>query len=202
VRSAQVILDYILECTGIPSYECADVLDFGCGVKFTQALLQDRRPIGSYFGLDVYTEMIEYLQNNVADPRFEYAVVPFQNEMYSPGGQRMTADTTLPCGDRKFDLITLQSVFTHLDPQDFQNLLHILRRYCKPAGRLFFTCFVNNTLSDRFVDKDPQRPLFQATYREDFVREMVAKAGWDEVFSAPRSAEKHVQHHIVCKLAQ
>jgi SAM-dependent methyltransferase len=201
VRSAQVILDYILQCTGFPSYESLEILDFGCGVKFSQALLQDSRPFGHYLGLDVYREMIEYLQNNVADPRLEYAVVPFQNDMYNREGQPMTADSRLPCGERKFDLITLQSVFTHQAPPDFQNLLHILRRYCKPAGRMFFTCFINNTMKDRFHDDIPGQPLMRATYQEDFIREMVVKAGWEVVYSAPQNTEKHVADHLVCKLA-
>jgi SAM-dependent methyltransferase len=44
---------------------------------------------------------------------------------------------------RRFDLICLFSVFTHLDPVDYVAMLRLLRRYVRPDGRLFYTLFIN-----------------------------------------------------------
>jgi SAM-dependent methyltransferase len=199
VRSASIILDYILECTGLETYEGISILDFGCGVKFTQALLQDGRRFRRYFGVDVFGPMIQFLRDNVTDPRFTFEIVPFQNDMYNKNGTPMTALSTLPCGNEQFDLITLQSVFTHLCPDDFQNLLFILRRYVTAAGRMFFTCFVDNEMREAFRDADPDKPLLYATHREDAIREMIQRAGWKVTFySKPRWEDKHVVDHFVC----
>jgi SAM-dependent methyltransferase len=198
VEAARVMLDYILESTGFRDYARLDVLDFGCGVKLTQALLQDGRPIRRYFGVDVHPGMIGYLQSKVADPRFEFAVVPFQNDMYNPDGEPMRPDSPLPCGDRTFDLIIALSVFTHLTPHDFQHLLHLLRGHVKPDGRLFLTCFIDETIAWAFHDAVPDKPLLRALYREAFVREMVAAARWEVIRRGPRRADKQIVDHLVC----
>jgi len=44
---------------------------------------------------------------------------------------------------RRFDLICLFSVFTHLAPDDYVAMLRLLRRFIRPDGRLFFTLFLN-----------------------------------------------------------
>ena len=63
--------------------------------------------------------------------------------MYNQDGETLTAETRLPMGEEKFDLISLFSVFTHLSPHDYVAMLKLLRSYVKPDGRLFFTLFVN-----------------------------------------------------------
>jgi hypothetical protein len=55
----------------------------------------------------------------------------------------MTDAEDLGCGERRLDLITLCSVFTHLGPDDFRTMLHLVRRYVEPDGTLFFTVFID-----------------------------------------------------------
>lgn len=45
-----------------------ELLDVGCGTKFSEALLNDEVPIKKYAGVDVYAEMIDVLRQEVADP--------------------------------------------------------------------------------------------------------------------------------------
>lgn len=198
VQTARINLEYIRECSGLPGYEGVSILDFGCGVKFTQGLIQDAIPFAHYTGMDVFKPMISWLQKHVKDPRFRYELVPFHNAMYNKLGEPMHPDSALPCGDRQFDLITLQSVFTHFAPEDFQTLLIILRRYCKPDGRMFFTCFTDNEQAEPFVDAVPGHPLLQAMYHESFVRDMIAKAGWSVQFFSPTRPDCWVADHFVC----
>jgi SAM-dependent methyltransferase len=143
--------------------------------------------------------MIAYLRDKVADPRFEFAVVPFQNDMYNPDGEPMRADSPLPCGGRMFDLVIALSVFTHLGPQDFEQLLHLLRRHVKPDGRLFLTCFINESITGGFHDAVPDKPLLRALYREAFVKEMIAAARWEVMRHGPGRADKQVAYHLVCR---
>jgi SAM-dependent methyltransferase len=141
-ESARFLVRYVCETLGLADLGDTELLDVGCGTKFSEAFLNDGIPIGRYVGVDVYGEMIEFLQESVADPRFEYFHLDVRNELYNPDAQPMTADTDLGIGSRRFDLIWLFSVFTHLNPEDFRSMMHVLRRYVRPTGKLFFTVFL------------------------------------------------------------
>jgi hypothetical protein len=148
VESAVWLIGHMCERLGLGDLGATNLLDFGCGVKFTQAFLGKSLPIRRYTGVDVYRDMIEFLRSHVEDPRFEYFHIDAHNELYNPTGERLTEDTELPFGDRTFDVICLFSVFTHLAPSDFSVLLHLLRRHAGAQGRLFFTLFINERTPD------------------------------------------------------
>jgi SAM-dependent methyltransferase len=142
-RSARCLLDLMCQRLGLDDLGATDVLDVGCGIRFTEALLNDSLPIKRYVGVDVYWEMIEFLQNEVDDPRFEYVHLNAHNAMYNPDGEPLTEEMQLPLGDRDFDLICLFSVFTHIVPRDYRTMLKLLRRHARPDGRLIYTLFIN-----------------------------------------------------------
>ena len=57
---------------GFEGYADKKVLDFGCGVRFSHAIINSEYDIGGYCGVDVFRPMIDFLQSNVSDPRFSY----------------------------------------------------------------------------------------------------------------------------------
>jgi len=142
-ESAAYLIRYVCDTLGLPDLSQQDVLDVGCGTKFTQALLNHDLPVKSYVGVDVYREMIDFLRENVSDPRFEYDHIDVHNDLYNPDAAPMTEHTDLGVGDRTFDVICLFSVFTHLAPHDYTTMLRLLRRYIRPEGRLIYTLFVD-----------------------------------------------------------
>ncbi len=142
-ESAAFLIRHTCDSIGLTDLADQEVLDVGCGTKFTQALLNRHLPIKRYVGVDVYGEMIEYLQQHVTDPRFEYHHVDVRNELYNPDAPPMTENTDLGVGGETFDVIWLFSVFTHLSPDDYRKMLKLLRRYVRPDGRLFFTVFID-----------------------------------------------------------
>lgn len=148
VAGAVELLEQLCDLVGVDDLSQCDVLDVGCGVKFTQAIVNSGIAIGSYTGVDVYGEMIEFLQANVRDPRFEYHHVDVRNELYNSDAPPMTPDTDLGVGDRTFDVICLYSVFTHLSPADYVTMLKVLRRYIRDGGRLVYTVFVDEVTDD------------------------------------------------------
>lgn len=143
VGIAVQIIEHMSRHFGLEDLGNTTLLDVGCGTKFTQAILDRNLPIGEYVGIDVYAEMVEFLQSNVDDTRFSFYHMNVHNEMYNQNGEPLTKETTLPLGDKKFDLICLFSVFTHLAPHDYVAMLKLLRPYIKPNGRLLYTLFVN-----------------------------------------------------------
>lgn len=142
-ESALFLISYMCDLLGVSDLTDHDVLDVGCGTKFTEAFVNHQIAIKSYVGVDVYGEMIQFLRENVTDPRFEYFHINVRNELYNPDAPPMTDTTDLGVGGRTFDVIWLFSVFTHLAPDDYRTMLKTLRRYIRPKGRLIYTLFID-----------------------------------------------------------
>ena len=176
IESAVEGFEYICNELGIEEYQSVKMLDYGCGVKYTQAIIQHDIPIHSYTGVDIDKKMIAYLKKNVHNAKFSYSQVPFQNDMYNPGGKPMLPKSDLGIGGKKFNLIILLSVFTHLTPRDTRILLKILRRYIEDDGNVFFTVFINDDLKKNFKDRYPDKPLLKAVYKSDFLEEAINNA--------------------------
>lgn len=168
---------FIQSATSLSDVENIDLLDYGCGVKYTQAFLQHDVKIKSYTGVDVDQKMVSFLQKNVSDPNFTYSLLPFYNEMYNKDGIPMDKDADLKIGDKKHNLIIALSVFTHLIPRDSRILLKIMKRYLSKDGKIFFTTFVNDTLQRQFKDFHPDKPLLRAVYKSSFWEEAISEAG-------------------------
>ena len=199
-RSAVALLrDLAARCNEV-DLGTRHVLDVGCGMKFTQALIGRDMPIGSYTGLDVYEPAIEFLQSTVKDARFEYHHLDFFNERYNPTGVPMNRTSTFPLGDETFDTIVAYSLFTHLDPEDFETMLRIMRRHAESDTRLVFTVFLDqhsddghgliNQYSrafgasiagrtDTYQDFFSDDPLRVALYTESYARELLRRADWE-----------------------
>lgn len=137
------LIDHMARHIGVSDLGSLEVLDFGCGVRFTQAFINRNVPIGHYVGVDVSSKVIDFLQTAVSDPRLEHYHLDAHNERYNPTGQPLETMTVPEVEGRQFDLICLFSVFTHLEPGDYVAMLRLLRRFVKPDGRLFFTLFIN-----------------------------------------------------------
>lgn len=148
--SARRLLAHLAGVLGLEDLRTVDLLDVGCGTKFTQALINHQIPIGNYTGVDVHKPLIEALQLEVDDPRFDFHHFNVRNERYAPSAPPMAPDSDLGVGDREFDLACLFSVFTHLDPTDFASMLRIVRRHVKSSGLLYFTAFVDELTEDGF----------------------------------------------------
>jgi SAM-dependent methyltransferase len=143
INTAVALIDHLCADLGIDSLAGLDVLDFGCGVRFAQAVVNHRLDINRYVGVDVYREMIEYLDANVADPRLEFAHLDAHNALYNPTGRPFDeAAAGLPIVGQ-FDVICMFSVVTHLAPHDYVSVLRLLRRFVRPTGRLFYTLFLD-----------------------------------------------------------
>jgi SAM-dependent methyltransferase len=148
VKSAVQLIQLICQRLGVANLASVSLLDIGCGCKLVQAILNHNFPIGRYVGIDVYAELIQFLQSNVSDPRFSFHPFNAQNEMYNAEGEPLSANTQLPLEEHSFDVISLFSVFTHLAPHDYVAMLHMLRRYIKPQGKVIFSLFVNETTNN------------------------------------------------------
>jgi SAM-dependent methyltransferase len=148
------IIQIMCRKLGMPDLSHSRVLDMGCGWRMAKALLDHDLPIAEYVGMDVFAEMIGFLQANVTDPRFRFHLLDTHNEMYNPQGRPLAELARLDVPEGSFDIICLFSVFTHLAPHDYVAMLKLLRPYVRPDGKLIFSLFVNETSASGygFVD--------------------------------------------------
>lgn len=195
-ETGAALISLACERLGLRDLAASDVLDVGCGVRFTQTILNRGLPLRSYTGVDVDRDLMDWMRKEVRDPRFRFAAWDVRNPMYNKRAAPMTRDSKLPvAGD--FDVIWLFSVFTHMPPADSDAMLAILRRHVRPTGRLFFSCFIDDAVGT-FADRTPERPALHATYAERTMRDLLAKNGWEALALHPKDDARFIQHHFVC----
>lgn len=193
------LLEWMRLQIGFESYANTKVLDFGCGVRFTQAIINTGFPIGRYFGVDLDRPLIEFLQNNVCDPRFAYYCLDAYHPMYNRRGQVLTPDTVLPIAEQDFDVACMFSVITHQYPDDARSIFSMLRRYVGPRGHLFFTCFLDDSIGT-FEDRSQRRNGGMVFYDPGFLKGLVESCGWRVIGLAP-SVGPLVGESLICRPA-
>ena len=199
-EGGEQLLTLMRDRCGLDSLAGLDILDVGCGVRFTQAIINRRIPIGTYTGIDVWREVIDFLSTQVepSDERFSYAHWDARNAMYNDSGSIALAEADLPFSG-PFDLICMFSVVTHLDSDDAGAMFRLLRPHVRPDGHLFFSAFVGEGV-DRYEDRSPagNPPLSWAFYDLDFLSSLVTSAGW-EIESIHEPLDPIIQTHFVCR---
>lgn len=197
-NTGSTLIKYANELLGYSDLSGKDVLDIGCGVRFTQAIINCDIPIKSYTGIDIDEPLINYLIDNVQDTRFSFYYWNTHNEMYNKLGEKLTKKNKLPLQqDKSFDVIWMFSVITHNNPTDTECLLYILRKYIKKDGLLLFSAFIDNTI-DTFEDRIKDQPLLTAYYNENYMRQIISRAGWQVKSAHHKRPDKSIQNHFVC----
>lgn len=197
-HTGEVLIRHATRCCGLESLAQCDLLDVGCGVRFTSALINRGIPFKSYTGIEVHRPIVDFLKSHVEalDARFRFAHWDVRNDRYHLAGQRMAEQTTLPLPG-EFDVAWLFSVFTHLDPADSAAMLRLVRDRIRDTGRLMFSAFLDERV-DGFSDAVAGSPLLRAVYHPALMQELVTQAGWRLLDRHPADPEHFVQAAIVC----
>ena len=161
--------------TGLTDFSNTDILDIGCGVRFTVTIINREIDVKSYTGIENHEPIVDFLSKEVDDPKFHFIHWDVHNKMYNENGIPMSSFDELPVNGQYYDQIWLFSVFTHQNPGDALSLFNIIRKHIKDDGKLVFTCFINDEL-ETFNDLD--NDLIHAHYGEEFFHSMVKNSGW------------------------
>jgi SAM-dependent methyltransferase len=193
------LIRYMCERLGIPDLRDMDVLDFGCGGRFTEAIILKELPVKSYTGIDVHREMIEFLADQVTDPRLRFFHWNACNPAYNPGGVPLSAAAELPTADRTFDVICMFSVITHQLPRDAEALLSIFRRRIRSGGRLFFSVNILDMEED-YRELEPDQPTASSAYSFRAISNILARTGWRVLTIAGRRPDGHpIMDSFLCE---
>jgi SAM-dependent methyltransferase len=133
----------IRELVGLGSEE--RVLDVGCGYgRLAHALLREEFE-GTYVGFDILEGPIAWCQEELtprSGGRMEFRYLDVANARYNPGGKLQSDRAEFDVEEHSFDVITLTSVFTHLEPRTVVHYLRQIARAIAPRGRVFATAFL------------------------------------------------------------
>jgi SAM-dependent methyltransferase len=177
-ETGKSLLKTVVRRIGHADLSGLDLLDIGCGVRFTQTLINRDLPFSSYTGIEVFRPIVDWLKEHVEkhDDRFRFVHWDVQNARYNPEAAPMTGHDTLPVSG-KYHLIMGFSLLTHLDPQDALHLFRLARKTTNPDGFLFFSAFCDDSV-DEFEDRVPAKPLLQAYYNKNYLEKLIDEAGW------------------------
>lgn len=199
-ETGSTLIQYTSDLLGYADLSEKDVLDIGCGVRFTQTIINRQIPIKSYTGIEINKALVTYLKNNVIDSRFSFYYWNIYNEAYNKDGKPLTPETRLPLQPpgQKFDTIWMFSVITHNNPEDTEAMFYVMRKYIKKNGYLFFSAFLDNNI-ESYEDRIKDQPLLQAYYNEHFLRQILSKTGWQVKSVHGKRADNFIQDHFVCQ---
>jgi SAM-dependent methyltransferase len=195
-ETGEIILNTVLKILNLNDYSNTHILDIGCGTRFAQTFINKKIPVKSYTGIDIDKELITYLQENVQEPNLEFIYLNTKNELYNSAGQDFQS-LNFPLSNRKFDVIWLFSVFTHLKESDSIKMLQETRKHITNQGHLVFTCFLDDTISEPIVDIYPNRPCLKVHYQHSKMRDLITSNDW-KILKIIKP-QNYMAHTIVCQ---
>jgi SAM-dependent methyltransferase len=203
---------------------CQRVLDVGSGAgRLAVALTGYLDGRGSYEGFDTYPFGLDWCRENLTPrfPNFTFRQADVHNRLYNPRGAVHAKDFVFPYPDADFDLVVLNSVFTHMLPEDVVGYLTQIARVLKPGGHAFITFYLLNDAArallpastgyprlghryGAFYVENPADPEEAVGYEETFARHAIAAAGLDITSITPgswcgRPYEGYVQDMVVAR---
>lgn len=130
------------------------VLDVGCGGGGPAlALTHQLERTGRYEGLDINRSQIDHATAAITSrhKNFRFQLIDVFNQRYNPTGTQTAAEYRFPFEDATFDVVFMNSVFTHMMPKDVANYLRETARVLKPGGRCLITYFLMNDEAERGI---------------------------------------------------
>jgi SAM-dependent methyltransferase len=148
-------LRYYVELCGLQPTE--KILDVGSGIgRKTWPLAGYLNDRGSYDGLELVKSAVEWCTEKYTSkyPNFRFQQIDVYNAHYNPEGKYQAAEYRFPFRDEEFDLVVLNSVFTHMLPAEVENYLREVARVLKRGGRCLISFFLLTEESIKLLDED------------------------------------------------
>lgn len=123
------------------------VLDVGSGMgRMAIPLLRYLNEQGSYDGIDIVKDGIDWCQDNITAERsdFRFHHSDIYNDLYNTGGAIPGHEYEFPFDNETFNFTFLTSVFTHMLKDEVEQYIKEISRTLKPGGICFATFFVIN----------------------------------------------------------
>lgn len=162
-------------------------LEIGCGCGRNAFALAGFLNDGNYTGMDIERVALEGARTNplLRGKGFTFDFLDVRNDAYNPHGTHAASEYVLPYPDQTFDVVFMNSVFTHMLTDEVRNYARQIARVLKPGGRCFLTAFL---LDGRGEAEFPFRaqehryaneaiPGIAVAYRSNFLNDTFAANG-------------------------
>lgn len=141
-KTGEMLVGYLKEFGGLRPN--GKVLDVGCGIgRVAIPLAKYLNEQGGYEGFDAMERGVVWCRENISGrfPNFNFKYVPLNNDLYRSDGAS-ASQFRFPYDDDQFDAAVVNSVFTHMVPEEVENYLREIRRVLRPGGVCYATFFV------------------------------------------------------------
>lgn len=148
------------------------ILDMGCAMgRVAMPLTKYLNENGSYEGLDIVPEAINWCKNNITPkfPNFHFTVSDIFNKNYNRRGTFKASEYNFPFDSKYFDFVFLLSVFTHMLPKDMENYLSEISRILKKGGKCLITYYLLNEKSLELIKNNFESQPFKYEFGEFWV---------------------------------
>ena len=172
------------------------VLDLACGCgRFAIPLSGYIGPTGSYEGLDVRNDLIEWCIEHIGSqhPQFRFQAADVITP-WSPNSSHTVGTYPFPYPPKDFDFVYVGSLFTHLTEAGARNYLRQVATVLKPGGTFVCTWLLFNSQSGSLLPgksltqlwpndhgcyrtKSDEFPELSVAYDEAWVRARYAELG-------------------------
>jgi len=194
-----MLINYMCQRIGVKDLDGIDVLDFGCGVRFSQSIINHNLPIGSYTGIEIEKKIVDFLKEHVSNSNFSYYHVDTANQLYNEHGQMLDPDENHPLGTKMFDIACMFSVITHQNPVEAIPIFRFIHKHLKHNGSLFFSAFIHKD-EVKFKELVPASHGLKCSYSLPFMKKILNNEGWAlESIVDPRPDDLPIMSSFVCK---
>jgi len=188
----------------------SDVVELGCGCGRLARPLRDPPwdPWfeGTYVGVDIDREMIEYCRSNFPADRFQFILSPHRSSTYSAnnlhGSQEPTSKFVI-ADEQSKDYVYSLSLYSHLLEKEVVEYMRESHRILRINGIMFMTffCIDHVELGGRWTFRhrcgnayieSAQYPEAAVAYHEAFMVDFAKSVGFREVTVAPRKGQSEL----------
>jgi SAM-dependent methyltransferase len=160
------------------------VLDIGCGPgRVPIGILDVIGPV-DYTGIDVQAASIRWCKRYIErkHPSFRFIRIDASNERYNERGVEIAEDFRFPFPDKRFDVIVLFSVFSHMNERDMRIYLRECERLLKDGGRIYITAFVEEAVPNISVNPSGYLPVIKGAlhvvrYEKEYLFAILRECG-------------------------
>jgi SAM-dependent methyltransferase len=166
--------------------QSSTLLDFGCGQgRLLNGLLYMDFEVRKYIGLDTNKKSIKWCRSRLKSEKFpiKFVYLPSFNARYNKNADGLKK---LPFKKDYFDLIFLNSVFSHMLSEDIIFYLKEFHNCLKEEGSIYLTAFVEQNVSDEVENpsnylSENKGPLHRVRYNKEFFFEIIKKSGFEVI---------------------
>jgi SAM-dependent methyltransferase len=188
----------------------SDVVELGCGCGRIARPLRDPwwDPWfeGTYVGVDIDSEMIEYCRSNFPEGQFQFIISPHRSATYAPDNLHRMQETPskfVIADEQSKDYVYALSLYSHLFEKEIVEYLEESYRILRTSGIMFMTffCIEHVELGGRWTFRHPrgnayiesvQYPEAAVAYNEAFMIDLARKCGFREVTVAPGKGQSEL----------